>query len=102
MDNIFHENVSDDYVEYFLLDLEKNLKQLNELLAALSRETSYDSRMSIDTQLTNLVDAINEEIEMYTQLYDFRLLTSAEQEVVKRIRELRDTEYIEAYRKATR
>ncbi len=102
MDNLFHENVEDDFVEYFLFDLENNLKQLNELLTSLSRETSYESRMAIDNRLLYLIETINEETEMYEQLYNFRILTPAEAEIVRKIQKLRNTEYIKIYEKAVK
>ena len=97
MDNVFHENVSDDYIEYFLIDLLKNMELLNDILVCLSKDTSEQSRIGIERQRQKLIENINEETKMLDELYDFRLITMAEHEIVNKIANLRESDYIKSY-----
>ena len=102
MDNVFHENVSDDYIEYFLLDLLKNIGMLNDILVCLSKETSEKSRAAIERERQKLIENINEETKMLDELYDFRLITIAEREIVNEIIEIRESEHIKNYERIVR
>ncbi len=102
MDNVFHENVSDDYIEYFLIDMLKSVELLNDALVCLTRETSDDSKRALDREISYLIEIINEESKMLNDLYDFRLITIAEQKIVEQIVKIRNSDHIKIYERVMR
>lgn len=102
MDNLFHSDVDDDFVEYFLVDLLGNFIQLNDLLIALSKETSEKSRQAIFKRLSILREVINEEIFMFADLMKFRKLTPAEDKVAAEAENLRQSTYVLEFEKSIR
>lgn len=97
--DMFHENVNDDFVEYFLHDLLNNMTQFNDMLVVLTKETNDKSRNAVFKRIDNLKEIINEEVQMLKDLRDFRKLTYAEVEVVNKIADLRESTYIMEYEK---
>ena len=101
MDNLFHTDINDDFVEYFITDLHCNMIRLNDLLVALGKETSERSGKRLLRDIDLLREVINEEIEMLSKLIDYRLLTEPETKLVKEINKLRKTERIKRFEKIT-
>jgi hypothetical protein len=99
MDNLFHSDVENDFVEYFLHDLLINMIQLNDLLVALTKETSEQSRQAIFKRLADIREIINEEIYMFNQLLNFRKLTTAEEKVADEAEMIRKSTYIVEFEK---
>jgi len=97
--DMFHENVNDDFVEYFLHDLLNNMTQFNDMLVVLTKETNDKSRNAVFKRIDNLKEIINEEVQMLKDLRVFRKLTYAEVEVVNKIADLRESTYIMEYEK---
>jgi len=97
--DMFHENVNDDFVEYFLHDLLNCMTQFNDMLVILTKETNDKSRNAVFKRIDNLKEIINEEVQMLKDLRAFRKLTYAEVEVVNKIADLRESTYIMEYEK---
>jgi len=97
--DMFHENVNDDFVEYFLHDLLDSMIQFNDMLVVLTKETNDKSRNAVFKRIDNLKEIINEEVQMLKDLRVFRKLTYAEVEVVNKIADLRESTYIMEYEK---
>lgn len=95
MKKSFHENVSDNFAEWFIGDLIKNLEMFIDMSRELDTgDLSKSGRRKLIKRLKNLKEVVNEEIDMLGQLQDERNLTSQERSLFKKIKKLRDSGHI--------
>ena len=94
MNSLFHEDVDENFVEFFIIDLYKNYESLIELarhhtdsLPALKRE--------IEDCVSTIFSILEEESEMLRRLVEFRTITLAEHKKLKEIIKMRKTDEIE-------
>ena len=77
---MFHKDVNNDYIEYFIMDMYKNIMDLTYMEG---QGQTYNYTLEI----------IREEIEMLNSLCKYRTLTNAESEMVdSALEELKDTD----------
>jgi len=99
----FHENVADDYAEWFLQDLVTNLETLIDMVKAVKDpKISYSARKKVTGRMQSLKDFINEEIEMIERLRVERALTPREVGLFKQIKKLRGSKNIKDLEALTR
>jgi hypothetical protein len=93
----FHERVSEDYAEWFLEDLHRNLEMLIEFIIILEDDDIDDEhKESVVIKIQHIRETINEELEMISQLYDERRLTKKEIGLVRKIKKLRFSQKIKS------
>jgi hypothetical protein len=97
MDNVFHENVKDDFIEYFLWDMLRNVELLDDALIALSKYTTEESMDALSKRIDSLIENINEETIMLDDLYDFRMITNTERDIINEIVKIRSSDRIKTY-----
>lgn len=99
----FHENVNDDYSEWFVGDLVENLLMFIDMIKALDEDDlSKSGRKKMVRRLKKLKAVINEEIDMIGELQDERDLTNVEKLLFAQIKILRGSNQIKTLENATK
>lgn len=99
----FHEKVSDNFAEWFITDLIKNLEMFIDMSRMLNEgDLSKSGRKKLVKRLKGLKAVINEEIDMLGALQDERSLTTAEKELFNEVKKLRRSSHIKRLENLTR
>lgn len=99
----FHENVGDNYAEWFITDLIKNLEMFIDMSQMLNGEDmSKSGRKKLVKRLKGLKAVINEEIDMLGALQDERTLSKAEKRLFNEVKKLRSSGHIKRLENLTR